>query len=188
MLYHYIKIQTLIALLVVAIFLISCTPSAKVAARKTFANNGTIPISAIPDSVLQNKGITKIILSPGWIMEGPLSGPDAPARNNITVLPDGICQLKKLTVLYLAMNDIKELPACFDELQHLEMLDLSYNPSFNIRTALPILLRLKRLKDLNLYGIKSVVELEPMIRKELEKRKISMILTREDMWKRVEHK
>jgi len=171
-------------LLYLTIFIIiSCGTNRITASRENkFVQHESLTV--IPDSILLDKTITKIILSPSWIIEGPIAvAAETPGKNNLTKLPDNICKLERLKVLDLCMNNIKELPYCFDQLQNLEELDLSYNLSFDIQNALPIILRLKNLRKINLYGIKTVAENEKEVRDNLNERKIKMILTKADMLK-----
>lgn len=137
---------------------------------------------AIPDSVFDNTGITHLFIGSRAALLTLFEGFDEPEdRNHLAALPDKICTLQHLTALSVSYNDLRQLPECLGKLKQLEILDLSGNFKLDIRGAMPVLLQLKQLKELNLYGIVSALKDTVWIRQQLSGKVEKLSITRSDL-------
>jgi len=140
-----------------------------------------LDLSNIPDSVYAIKHLTSLSLGAKAAVIGPWGGKVASLKNHLRYLPDSICRLQYLQELNLSFNQITELPPCFASLQQLTKLDLMGNSDFDIRKAMPILLSLKKLEELNLYSITSVYRDTAWVRAQLAGRVSRLSITDEDL-------
>ena len=141
-------------------------------------------LSVIPDSVLNNSNLTHLAIGSRAALLTPFAGFEEPEdRIHLTSLPDKLCNLQRLTVLSVSDNDLEQLPACLGNLQQLEKLDLSGNSKLDIRSAMPVLQELKKLKELNLYGIVSVLKDTAWVRQQLSATVEKLSITRADLVK-----
>ena len=165
------------------VFAFGCT------ANKKHSNTMEMDLSdkklhAVPDSVFRNTELTTLMLGTRAVFLYPIAGAMEPTdRNHLTYLPDSICTLTKLKKLCINFNDLESLPGCFSSLQELEILDLSNNYKLDIHQAMPVLLQLKKLKELNLFGIISVFKDSAWVRSQLDGKVEKLSITKDDLLK-----
>jgi Leucine-rich repeat (LRR) protein len=145
-------------------------------------NNNLI---SLPDSTFSKKNLTHLFAGlNGWMVISPVGTTGAlPNRNRIHYLPEKICQLSELRLIDLSANDIDTLPDCFSNLQNLESLDLSYNNSLNIRQSIPVIAKLKNLKELKLHLVPQALTDSSWVQEQFLDRKIKISVTTEHMAK-----
>ncbi|MCF1715400.1 hypothetical protein L0U88_12255 [Flavihumibacter sp. RY-1] len=139
-------------------------------------------ITYLADSVFENDRATHLLLGPkGYVLVGQYGYNDEFGNfNQIHHLPDAICSLSKLQVVDLSFNDIESLPVCFSMLNNITSINLTFNRRFNVRKAIPILKRLKNLKNLSLYKCHFSLDDTTWIREQLMQPNLKLLLTDAD--------
>ena len=137
----------------------------------------------LPDSIFLLRNVTVLEAGPGWVAAGPLGDAQVTGANQLQTLPDRLCQLSRLRRLGLSHNQLHMLPGCLAELRRLESLDLSFNRDLDIHQALPLILQLPNLKELNLCGIVSVYADSAWVKDQFRDKRILLSITMQDLVK-----
>ncbi|MEO8403670.1 MAG: hypothetical protein ABI480_03720 [Chitinophagaceae bacterium] len=138
-------------------------------------------LDSIPTVAFKNKSIQIIDLSPALMTIPPgnyIVRPSFPHR--IRVLPENICELKKLKTLNLTGQNIIKFNDCLYDLPKLEYIDLSYNDKFDLPDLWKNVNRLKVLKTINLFGIDAAIKDSSIVRSKIDTGKIRIIITQPD--------
>jgi len=179
---QFMKTQRLFVVFGTAICLLaSCGKSVKEQDRMVYLQNSNL--SSIPDSIFDKPHLEVLVLSNhGFI--APIGNSAFENGNSIFGVSEKICTLKELKVLDLAFNQLSVLPSCIDELQNLTELDLSGNPNFDVHWLVPHILKLKKLKLLNLFGVRQAMAERAWLIEQLECIPLDIIITREELLKK----
>jgi Leucine-rich repeat (LRR) protein len=125
---------------------------------KTYLNLSNQKLLYVPDSVFEFSRLESLELGNGnFTIYPPLSalglGDDSNKDlNRITDIPTKIEALKNLKFLGLCYNNILTLPSTLTHLKKLDTLNLSLNGNLKISEVYPILVQMKSLRYLNIFG------------------------------------
>lgn len=125
---------------------------------KTYLNLSNQKLLYVPDSVFEFSRLEYLELGNGnFTIYPPLSalglGDDSNKDlNRITDIPSKIEALKNLKFLGLCYNNILTLPSTLTHLKKLDTLNLSLNGNLKISEVYPILVQMKSLRYLNIFG------------------------------------
>ncbi len=140
-------------------------------------------LTEIPDSVFEKRQLSYLNLGTAWLTLARTDGPlDSLSGNRISNISERIGNLKYLKYLSLQKNFITVLPQNMSRLKELEVLDLSFNKDLDIKLAMPVIIQLRKLKELNLYGVSSALRDSNELRSLLAGRNIKLSITRNDMF------
>ena len=137
-----------------------------------------------PDSVFQKPGLTHLFAGiNGGVLTSFLGIMHKPVHNYISFIPEKFCAIRSLKVINLTYNTIDTLPGCFSSLDNLESLNLSFNPHLDVRQSIPIIAKLKKLKELNLFYVPEALKDSNWVRRQFAGRDIKLTITEDDMFK-----
>ncbi len=141
-------------------------------------------LTEIPDSVFEKRQLSYLNLGTSWLTLARTDTPlDSLTGNRISNIPERIGNLKHLKYLSLQKNQITELPQNMSRLKELEVLDLSFNKNLDVNLAMPVVLELPKLKELNLYGVVAASRDSNKIRTLFEGRNIKLSITQSDLFR-----
>lgn len=172
--------KTILLFLLVTCSISGCMYTRQLSPEKiNLADHG---LTEIPDSVFEKRQLSYLNLGTSWLTLARTDTPlDSLSGNRISNIPERIGNLKHLKYLSLQKNQITVLPQNMSRLKELEVLDLSFNKNLDVNLAMPVILELPKLKELNLYGIASALRDSNEVRRIVAGRNIKLSITRSDV-------
>jgi Leucine-rich repeat (LRR) protein len=152
---------------------------------KTYLDLSNQKLLYVPDSVFNFTRLEYLELgNRNFTIYPPLSalglGDDSNKDlNRITDIPTQIKALKNLKFLGLCHNNIQTLPSTLTHLKNLDTLNLSLNRNLKISEVYPILVQMKSLRYLNIFGTQADTSVVRNLRASLPNTKV--ITTISDM-------
>jgi hypothetical protein len=145
---------------------------------KTYLDLSNQKLLYVPDSVFNFTRLEHLELGNGNFTIYPplsalgLSDDSNKDLNRITDIPAQIKALKNLKSLGLCYNNIQTLPSTMTHLKKLDTLNLSLNRNLKISEVYPILVQMKSLRYLNIFGTQADTSIVKSLRASLPNTKV----------------
>jgi Leucine-rich repeat (LRR) protein len=145
---------------------------------KTYLDLSNPKLLYVPDSVFNFTRLEYLELGNGNFTIYPplsalgLSDDSNKDLNRITDIPTQIKALKNLKSLGLCYNNIQTLPSTMTHLKKLDTLNLSLNRNLKISEVYPILVQMKSLRYLNIFGTQADTSIVKSLRASLPNTKV----------------
>ena len=155
---------------------VSCSSSHR--KHKIYLDLSNQKLLNVPDSVFNFTQLEHLELGNGnFTIYPPLSSlgmsdDSNQDLNRITDIPKQIKALKNLRYLGLCYNNIRTLPSALTHLKKLDTLNLSLNRSLKISEVYPILVEMRSLQFLNIFGTQADTSIVKSLRTSLPNTKI----------------